>query len=131
MFLLEGVVRRSEPRFHIFLQCSVSSLIYYGRDSKPIGGDYMSDVSASTRRFAEKSAAQTKSAFNKSGAAIAEEARRAEHNASTAMNGVRECYLKVLGMAQEKELSDLAQKVATSSAQPLTNRLMNPLRRAS
>ena len=131
----------------------------------------MSDVSASTRRFAEKSAAQTKRAFNKSGAAIAEEARRAEHNASTAMNGVRECYLKVLGMAQEntdagfdlarelvsaqtpseyvevwsawarsaygtfseqtKELSALAQKVATSSAQPLTNGLMNPLRRAS
>jgi hypothetical protein len=131
----------------------------------------MSDVSTSTRRFAEKSAAQTKSAFNKSGAAIVEQARRAEHNASTASNGVRECYLKILGMAQEntdagfdlarelasvrtpsefvevwnawarsaygilseqtKELTDLAQKVAASTAQPLTNGLMNPFRRAS
>jgi hypothetical protein len=93
------------------------------------------------------------------------------HNASTAMNGLRDCYLKVLGMAQEnadagfdlarelvsvetpseyvevwsawsrsayetlseqtKELSALAQKVATSSAQPLTNGLMSPFRRAS
>jgi len=129
----------------------------------------MSDVSASTRKFAEKSAAQTKSAFNKSSAAVVEGARRAENNASTAMNGMRECYLKVLGMAQEnadagfdlarelasvqppseyvevwnawarsayqtlseqtKELSALAQKVATSSAQPLTN--MSPFHRAS
>jgi hypothetical protein len=127
----------------------------------------MSDVSTSTRRFAEKSAAQTKNAFNKSGAAIAE----AEHSASSAVNGMRECYLKVLGMAQQnadagfdlarelasvqtpseyvevwsawarsaygtlseqtKELSALAQKVATSSAQPLTNGLMDPFRRAS
>jgi phasin len=128
-------------------------------------------MSESTRRFAEKSAAQTKSSFNKSSAAIEEGARRAEHDASFAMNGVRECYLRVLGMAQEnadagfdlarelvsvqtpseyvevwsawsrsayetlseqtKELSALAQKVATSSAQPLTNGLMSPFRRAS
>jgi phasin len=131
----------------------------------------MSDVSTSTRRFAEKGAAQTKSAFNKSGAAITEGARLAENNASTALNGVREYYLKALGIVQEntdagfdlarelasvqtpseyvevwsawarsayetlseqtKELSALAQKVTTSSAQPLTNGLMNPLRRAS
>jgi phasin len=131
----------------------------------------MSDVSMSTRRFAEKSAAQTKSAFNKSSAVVVEGARRAENNASTAMNGMRECYLKVLGMAQEnadagfdlagelasvqtpselveiwsawarsaystlseqtKELSALAQNVATASAQPLTNGLITPFRRAS
>ncbi len=131
----------------------------------------MRDVSASTRKFAEKSAAQTKSAFNKSGAAITEGARQSENNASTALNGMRECYFKVLDMAQEntaagfdlarelasvqtpselvevwnawarsayqtlseqtKELSALAQNVATSSAQPLTNGLMNPFRRAS
>jgi hypothetical protein len=125
----------------------------------------MSDVSTSTRRLAEKGAAQTKSAFNKSGATMAE----AEHSASTAMNEMRECYLKVLGMAQEnadagfdlarelssvqpseyvevwsawarsaygtlseqtKELSALAQKVATSSTQP-TNGLMSPFSRVS
>jgi phasin len=131
----------------------------------------MSEVSTSTRRLAEKSTAQTKSAFNKGGAAVAEGARQAEKSASTAVNGVRECYLRFLSMAQEnadagfdlarelasvqtpselvevwtawarsacetlseqtKELSALGQKVATSSAQPLTNGLMNPFRRAS
>ena len=131
----------------------------------------MSDVSTSKRRFAEKSAAQTKGVFNKSGAAITEGARQAEQSASAAMNGVRECHLKVVGMVQEntdagfdlarelasvqtpsepvevwnawarsayntlleqtKELSALAQKAATSTAQPLTNGLMNPFRRAS
>jgi phasin len=136
-----------------------------------IGGDCMSDVSTSTRRFAEKSAAQTKNAFNKGGAAIEEGTRRLEQNASSAVNGMRECYLKVLDMEQEnadagfdlarelasvqtpseyvevwsawarsaygtfseqtRELSGLAQKVATSSAQPLTNGLMTPFRRAS
>jgi hypothetical protein len=71
----------------------------------------MSDMSTSTRRFAEKSAAQTKSALNKSGAAIAE----AEHSASTAMNGVRECYLRALGMAQENADAgfDLARELAS------------------
>src|SRR5262245_35796220 len=131
----------------------------------------MSNVSTRTRRFAEKSTAQTKSAFNRSGAAVAEEAPWAEQNASTAVNGMRECYLKVLGMAQEnadagfdlarelasvqtpsqfievwnawargaynafseqtKELSALAQKIGTSTTQPLTNGLMDPFRRAS
>ena len=127
----------------------------------------MSDVSASTRRFAEKSAAETKSAFNKSSAAIVEGARRTEVNAATT-NGMRDWYLKALAMAQQntdagfdlarelvsvqspseyveiwnvwarsayntlseqtKELSALAQKVV---AQPLTNGLMNPFRRAA
>ena len=61
----------------------------------------MSDASASTRRFAEKSAAETKSAFNKSSPTIIEGARRSEDNATTAFNGMRDCYLKALAMAQE------------------------------
>jgi hypothetical protein len=61
--------------------------------------DGMRDVSTSTRRFAEKSTAQARSAFNKGGAAVAEGARHAEKRASTAVNGVRECYLKFLSMA--------------------------------
>ena len=114
----------------------------------------MDQVSANTRRLAEKSAAQAK--------------RTAEHSALTAFNGVREFYVKMLEMAQEntvagfdvarelatvqspselvevwnarareaydtfsqqaKELSDLAQKAATST--PLTNGLTNPFRQA-
>lgn len=75
----------------------------------------MSDVSMSTRKFAEKSAAQTKSAFNKSSATVVEGARRAENNASTAMNGMRECYLKALSMAQENADAgfDLARELAS------------------
>jgi phasin len=130
----------------------------------------MSNVSTNTRKLAEQSAAQAKSTFDKAGAASAEETRRVEQSASTAFNGVREWYLKMLEMAQEntvtgfdfarelasvrspselvevwsagareaygifsqqtKELSALAQKVATSSAQPLTNGLTNPFRQA-
>ena len=130
----------------------------------------MDQVSANTRRLAEKSAVQVKRTFDRAGAATAEEARRAEHSALTAFNGVREFYVKMLEMAQEntvsgfdlarelasvqspselveiwnarareaydtfsqqsKELSDLAQRVATSSTQPLTNGLTNPFRQA-
>ena len=130
----------------------------------------MDQVSANTRRLAEKSAAQAKRTFDRAGAATVEEAGRAEHSALTAFNGVREYYAKMLEMAQEntvagfelarelasvqspselaevwnararevyhtfsqqtKELADLAQKVATSSAQPLTNEFTNPFRQA-
>ncbi len=62
----------------------------------------MSNVTANTRRLAEHSAAQAKSTFDKAGAASAEETRRVEQSALTAFNGVRECYLKMLEMAQEK-----------------------------
>jgi hypothetical protein len=121
----------------------------------------MDQVSANTRRLAEKSAAQAKSTFDKTSAA-------AEHSALTGFNGVREFYVKMLEIAQEntvagfdlarelasvqspselvevwntrareaygtfsqqaKELSDLAQKAATST--PLTNGLTNPFRQA-
>ncbi len=131
----------------------------------------MDQVSANTRRLAEKSAAQARNAFDKTGAAAAEETRRAEQSALTAFNGVRECYLKMLDMAHEntvagfglarelasvqtpselvevwnaqarsaydtfseqtKELSELAQKVVTSTMQPLTNGLTSPFRQAS
>src|SRR6266516_5060901 len=126
----------------------------------------MSNVSANTRRLGEKSAMQTKRKFDKMSAAIEEQTRRTEHSASTALNGVRECYLRVLDMAQEntvagfdlgrelasvqtpsefaevwsagardryetfseqtKELSKLAQRVATSTVRPLTNGLTSP-----
>jgi len=128
----------------------------------------MDQVSTNTRRLAEKSAAQARNTFDKTGAAAAEETRRVEQSASTAFNGVRECYLKMHEMAQEntvagfdlarerarvetppelvevwnararnaydtfseqtKELSELAQKAATSSMQPLTNGLTSPFR---
>jgi hypothetical protein len=131
----------------------------------------MSNVSANTRRLAERNAAQAKSTFNKTSAATVEETRWAEQSALTAFNGARECYLKVLDMAhdntvagfdlarelasvqtpsefvevwnartreaydtfseQTKELSDLMQKVATSTTQPLTNGLTSPFRVAS
>jgi hypothetical protein len=131
----------------------------------------MTNVSGNTRRFAEKTTAQTKNTFDKVSAAGAEETRRAEQSALTAFNGTRECYLKMLDMAhdntvagfdlarelmsvqtpselveiwnarsreaydtfseQTKELSDLAQKMATSTAQPLTGGLTNPFRQAS
>jgi hypothetical protein len=130
----------------------------------------MNDLSTNTRRLAEKSAAQARTAFDKTSAATAEQTRRAEHSALTALNGVRECYLRVLDMAREntvtgfdvarelasvhtpsefvevwnarardaygafseqtKELSELAQKVATSTVQPLTNGLTSPFRQA-
>ena len=129
----------------------------------------MDQVSTNTRRLAEKSAAQARNTFDKTGAA-AEETRRVEQSASTALNGVRECYLKMLEIAQEntvagfdlarefasvqtpselvevwtarardaydtfseqtKELSELAQKVATCTMQPLTNGLTSPFRQA-
>src|SRR3981081_3281932 len=107
----------------------------------------------------------------KGAAQATEEARRAEHSALTAVNGVRECYLRMLDMAHEntvasfalarelasvqspleivavwntrtrdaydtfsdqtKELSKLAQKVATSTMQPsLMNGLTSLFRRA-
>ena len=116
----------------------------------------MDQVSTNTRRLAEKGI---------------EETDRAEHNALTAVNGVRECYLRMLDMAHEntvaslslarelarvqspmefvgvwnarardaydtfsdqtKELSKLAQKVATSTVQPsLMNGLTSLFRQA-
>jgi hypothetical protein len=128
----------------------------------------MSDVSV--RRLAEKSAGQAKRTFDKAAAATAEGTRRAEQNSLTAVNGLRECNLRMLDMAQEntmaafdlarelasvetpsefvevwnarareafatfleqtKELSGLAQKMATSTVQPLTNGLRSPFRQA-
>ncbi len=130
----------------------------------------MSNVSANTRRLADRSAAQAKSAFDKTGAATAE-GRRAEQSALTAFRAAQECYLKMLDMAhdntvagfdlarelasvqtpsefvevcaartresyetfseQAKELSELVQKMATSTTQPLTNGLTSPFRVAS
>jgi phasin len=130
----------------------------------------MTEVSTHTRRLADKNAAQAKRIFDKAGVATAEQTRRAEQSASSAVNGARESYQRVLEMAQEnigagfdlarelvsvqspsefievwsaqarnayetfseqtKELSELAQKVATSSMQPLTNGAANPFRRA-
>lgn len=75
----------------------------------------MSTVSANTRRLAEQSAAQTKSTFDKAGAASAEETRRVEQSALTAFNGVREYYLKMLEIAQENTVAsfDLARELAS------------------
>ena len=75
----------------------------------------MSNVSANTRRLAEHSAAQAKSTFDKTGAASAEQTRRVEQSALTAFNGVRECYLKMLEMAQENTVAsfDLARELAS------------------
>jgi hypothetical protein len=84
-----------------------------GQQSK-IGGNYMNEVSANTRRFTEKSAAQAKSTFNKAAAATAEETHRAEHSALTAVNGLRECYLRMLDMAHENTVTglDIARELA-------------------
>ena len=130
----------------------------------------MSNVSANTRRLAERNTAQAKSTFNKASAATLEETRRAEQSALTAFNGARHCYLKMIDMAhdntvasfdlarelasvqtplefaeiwnartreaydnfseQTKELSDLMQKLATSTTLPLTNGLTSPFRAA-
>ncbi len=130
----------------------------------------MSDVSVHTRRMTEKGAGQAKSTFDKAATATSEGTRRAEQNALTAVNGVRECYIRMLDMAQEntvaafelardlatvqtpsefvevcnartreaystfseqtKEMSELAQKVATSTVQPLTNGLTGPFSQA-
>jgi hypothetical protein len=75
----------------------------------------MDQVSANTRRFAERSAAQARNTFDKTGAAAAAETRRAEQSASTAFNGVREYYLKMLEMAQENTIAgfDLARELAS------------------
>src|SRR6266699_2169513 len=75
----------------------------------------MSNVTANTRRLAEHSAAQAKSTFDKAGAASAEETRRVEQSALTAFNGVRECYLKMLEMAQENTVAsfDLARELVS------------------
>ena len=129
----------------------------------------MSDVSVHTRRQTEKGADQAKSTLNKAATASAEGTRRAEQNALTAVNGARECYVRMLDMAQEntvaafelardlatvqtpsefvevcnarareaysafseqtKEMSELAQKVATSTV-PLTNGLTSPFSQA-
>jgi hypothetical protein len=116
----------------------------------------MDQISANTRTLTEKGI---------------EETGRAEHSALTAVNGVRECYLRMLDMAHEntvasfalarelasvqspleiaavwntrardaydtfsdqtKELSKLAQKVATSTMQPsLMNGLTSLFRQA-
>ena len=58
--------------------------------------------------MAEKGADQAKSAFNKAAAATNEGTRRAEQNALTAVNGVRECYIKMLDMAQENTAAAFA-----------------------
>ena len=130
----------------------------------------MADVSVNTRRLTEKGAARAKNTFNMAAAATRDETRRAEQSTLTAVDGVRECYVKMLDMAQEntvaafelardlatvqtpsefvevcnartrdaysafseqtKEMSELAQKVATSTVQPLTNGLTSPFRQA-
>jgi len=75
----------------------------------------MSNVTANTRRLAEHSAAQAKSTFDKAGAASAEQTRRAEQSALTAFSDVRECYLKMLEMAQENTVAsfDLARELVS------------------
>ncbi len=130
----------------------------------------MADVSVNTRRLTEKGAAQAKKTFSMAAAASKDETRQAEQSALTAVNGVRECYLRMLDIAQEntvagldfarelasvktpmefvevwnagareafgtfseqtKELTELAQKAATSTVQPLTNGLTSPFRQA-
>ena len=75
----------------------------------------MDQLSTNTRRLAEKSAAQARNTLDKTGAAAAEETRRVEQSASTAFNGVRECYLKMLEMAQENTVAsfDLARELVS------------------
>ena len=75
----------------------------------------MSNVTANTRRLAEHSAAQVKSTFDKTGAAATEQTRRAEQSALTAFSDVRECYLKMLEMAQENTVAsfDLARELVS------------------
>lgn len=75
----------------------------------------MSNVSANTRRLAERSAAQAKSTFDKTDAATMEQTRRAEQSALTAFNGARECYLKMLDMAHDNTAAgfELARELAS------------------
>lgn len=75
----------------------------------------MSNVTANTRRLAEHSAAQVKSTFDKAGAAATEQTRRAEQSALTAFSDVRECYLKMLEMAQQNTAAsfDLARELVS------------------
>ncbi len=95
----------------------------------------MADVSVNTRRLTEKGAAQAKKTFSMAAAASKDETRQAEQSALTAVNGVRECYLRMREAfgtfsEQTKELTELAQKAATSTVQPLTNGLTSPFRQA-
>ena len=75
----------------------------------------MSDVSVHTRRLTEKGAGEAKRTFNKAADATAEGTRRAEQNALTAANGVRECYIRMLDMAQENTVAafEVARDLAT------------------
>ena len=76
----------------------------------------MTQVSANTRRFAERNTAQVKHTLNKAGTAIAEVERRSEQSASTAANAGKTYYLKVLDIARENTLSgfDLARELAAA-----------------
>src|SRR6266700_2458933 len=78
----------------------------------------MSDVSVHTRRMTEKGAGEAKSTFNKAATATTEGTRRAEQNALTAVNGARECYLRMLDMAQENTVAafELARDLASVKA---------------
>src|SRR6266700_3241214 len=75
----------------------------------------MSDVSVHTRRMTEKGAGQAKSTFDKAATATSEGTRRAEQNALTAVNGMRECYIRMLDMAQDNTVAafELARDLAT------------------
>src|SRR6266516_4389903 len=75
----------------------------------------MSDVSVHTRRMTEKGAGQAKSTLDKAATATSEGTRRAEQNALTAANGVRECYIRMLDMAQDNTVAafELARDLAT------------------
>ena len=75
----------------------------------------MSNASVQTRRLAEKSAGEAKRTFDRAATATAEGTRRAEQNALTAVNEARECYLRMLDMAQENTVAafDLARDLAT------------------
>src|SRR5262245_54719035 len=79
-----------------------------------IGGSCM-DVSVQTRRIADQSAGQAKRTFDKAATATAQGTRRVEQNALTAVNEARECYIRMLDMAQENTVAafDLARDLAT------------------
>ena len=70
---------------------------------------------SATRRFAEKSGAQARSAFRTAGQNATEEMSRAEETASNAVTGIKEYYLRMLELARETTLAgfDLAYELAT------------------
>jgi len=75
----------------------------------------MADVSVNTRRLTEKGAARAKNTFSMAAAATRDETCHAEQSALTAMNGARECYLRMLDMAQENTVAglDFARELAS------------------